>query len=79
MLKPSERWIAQSEVGNPAAIDAKMRSDIPLPIPRSVIISPNHMMRPVPAVIVMTMRRIEYHASLVMSWLHSGAPDEPNN
>ena len=50
--------IAQSEPGNGAAIDVKIRSDMPLPMPRSVMSSPIHMMRPVPAVIVMTMSRM---------------------
>ena len=36
----------------------KMRIDMPLPMPRSVISSPNHMMTAVPAVIVMTMMSI---------------------
>ena len=31
---------------------------MPLPMPLSVMSSPNHMMRPVPAVIVRTMMRI---------------------
>ncbi len=45
-LQPSE--------GSRAAIEVKIRTDMPLPTPRSVIISPNHMITPVPAVIVMT-------------------------
>ena len=43
--------IAQSAVGKPAAIEVKISSDMPLPMPRSVISSPSHMMTPVPAVI----------------------------
>ena len=39
-------------------MDRKMSSDMPLPTPRSVMSSPNHMMRPVPAVMVRTMMRI---------------------
>ena len=35
-------------------IPAKMISEIPLPIPRSVICSPSHMMKQVPAVSVTT-------------------------
>src|SRR2546429_8179015 len=42
-LQPSE--------GSRAAIEVKMRTDMPLPTPRSVIISPSHMMTAVPAVI----------------------------
>ena len=41
---------------------------MPLPMPRSVMSSPIHMMTPVPAVMVMTMSRMAYQASLVMSW-----------
>ena len=36
----------------------KIIRDMPLPTPLSVMSSPNHMMRPVPAVIVRTMMRI---------------------
>ena len=43
--------------GKLAAIDVKMSSDMPLPTPRSVMSSPSHMIRPVPAVMVMTMSR----------------------
>ena len=43
--------------GNWATMEVKMSSDMPLPMPRSVMSSPNHMMRPVPAVMVMTMSR----------------------
>jgi hypothetical protein len=35
-------------------IDEKIRTDMPLPTPRSVMSSPSHMMTPVPAVIVIT-------------------------
>ena len=38
-----------------AAIEEKISSDMPLPMPRSVTCSPSHMMTAVPAVIVMTM------------------------
>ncbi len=34
-----------------------MRMDIPLPMPRSVMSSPSHMIMPVPAVMVSTMSR----------------------
>ena len=52
-----------------------MSSDIPFPMPRSVMSSPIHMMRPVPAVMVMTMSMIAYQESSVMSWLHSATPE----
>jgi len=42
--------------GKDATIDVKMSSDIPLPTPRSVISSPSHMIRPVPAVMASTTR-----------------------
>ena len=41
--------------GMRATIEVKMSSDMPLPMPRSVMSSPSHIMRPVPAVIVTTM------------------------
>ena len=53
--QPRCSLICQSEVGKPAAIEVKISSDMPLPMPRSVISSPSHMITPVPAVIVMTM------------------------
>ncbi len=52
----------------------KISSDIPLPMPRSVMSSPIHMMRPVPAVMVMTISMMAYQASSVMSAVHSGTP-----
>ena len=56
--QPLFSLIAQSEAGKPAAIEVKIMRDMPLPTPLSVMSSPNHMMRPVPAVIVRTMMRI---------------------
>ena len=41
--------------GMRAAIEQKISSDMPLPTPRSVTSSPNHMMTAVPAVMTMTM------------------------
>ena len=38
-----------------AAIEVKIRSDMPLPMPRSVICSPSHMITAVPAVMTSTM------------------------
>ena len=46
-----------SEAGKRATTWVKIRIDMPLPMPRSVISSPNHMITAVPAVIVMTMVR----------------------
>ena len=38
--------------GSPTTMPAKMMSEIPLPMPRSVICSPSHMMKMVPVVSV---------------------------
>ncbi len=48
-------WICQICDGKRAMIEVKISSDMPLPMPRSVISSPSHMMTAVPAVMVMTM------------------------
>jgi hypothetical protein len=48
----------------------KMMSEIPLPIPRSVICSPSHMMKAVPAVRVMTVNR----RKLQPGWSTTAAP-----
>ncbi len=77
--QPRLCWMAMSEVGNAAATDVKMRSDMPLPMPRSVMSSPIHMMRPVPAVIVMTMSMIAYQASFVTSCVQALTLVWPNS
>jgi hypothetical protein len=59
--RPSACWIAHSELGKPAAIEVKISSDMPLPMPRSVISSASHMIRPVPAVRVSTMMTMVGH------------------
>ena len=43
--------------GMRATMPAKMISEMPLPMPFSVIFSPSHMMKAVPAVRVMTVSR----------------------
>ena len=49
-----------SEVGKVATTWVKIRIDMPLPMPRSVISSPSHMITAVPAVMVTTMiRKVE--------------------
>src|SRR5665811_2602149 len=53
--RPLELWIAARDCGKREAIEVKISSDMPLPMPRSVISSPIHMMTPVPAVMVRTM------------------------
>ena len=66
-------------MGKWAAIEVKISSDMPLPMPRSVMSSPIHMMRPVPAVIVMTMRMMAYQVSFVMQVLSTPrTPVVPN-
>ncbi len=49
----------------PATIPAKMISEIPLPIPRSVICSPSHMMKAVPVVRVTTVVRKNMKPALI--------------
>ena len=41
--------------GNPTTMPEKMMSDMPLPMPRSVICSPSHMTKHVPVVSVSTV------------------------
>ncbi|CAB4661957.1 unannotated protein [freshwater metagenome] len=54
-----------------AMIEVKISSDIPLPIPRSVINSPNHMMTAVPAVITVIITKITHTESFgMMASLH---------
>ena len=58
--RPTSPWPCRtdhSEVGKRATTWVKIRIDMPLPMPRSVISSPSHMITAVPAVIVMTMTR----------------------
>jgi len=47
------------EIGSLATMPAKINKDIPLPTPYSVISSPNHIKKIVPAIIVITMAIIE--------------------
>ncbi len=49
---PVRSWsiVFRTPAGKFTTIPAKMISDMPLPIPRSVICSPNHMMKQVPVV-----------------------------
>ena len=57
--------------GITAMIWVKIISDMPLPTPRSVIISPSHMMTAVPSVMVITMVQIVKMEGLGTSvWLH---------
>ena len=43
--------------GRRAAIEVKISSDMPLPMPRSVMSSPSHMTTAVPAIMTITMMR----------------------
>ena len=43
-------------LGMRATMEVKMSRDMPLPMPLSVMSSPSHMIRPVPAVMVTIMR-----------------------
>ena len=45
--------------GKPTTMPAKMRRLIPLPMPRSVICSPSHMMKAVPVVRVSTVMSLK--------------------
>jgi len=46
----SARNVLIRSAGNRATMPMKMMSEMPFPIPRSVICSPSHMMRTVPVV-----------------------------
>ena len=60
--------------GMRAAIEVKISTDMPLPMPRSVISSPSHMITAVPAVMVTTRTRIRNRLSSGM--MSSGAVGE---
>ncbi len=51
-----------------------MSTDIPLPTPLSVMSSPSHMIRPVPAVMVSTMMRIVTMESSTRMFVQPGFP-----
>ena len=51
----SARASTSTAAGKPTTMPAKMMSDMPLPMPRSVICSPSHMMKAVPVVSVSTV------------------------
>ena len=52
---------------------------MPLPTPRSVMSSPIHMMRPVPAVIVRTMSTVAHQAVFEISEEHAAVSVVPNS
>ena len=51
--------------GSPAAMPAKMISEMPLPMPRSVICSPSHITKTVPAVSVIAVMILKAKPGLV--------------
>ena len=51
-------------LGRRATMPAKMMSEMPLPMPRSVMRSPSHMMKAVPAVRVITVMKVNHSVSL---------------
>ena len=57
-------WRDRPQRVGKVAMTVKIRIDMPLPMPRSVISSPSHMIMAVPAVIVMTISRNVAGASL---------------
>ena len=57
--------LSPNAAGNRATIPAKMINEMPFPIPRSVICSPSHIKKPVPAVKVMTVIRRNPHPALI--------------
>ncbi len=65
--------------GKVAAIEVKISSDMPLPMPFSVTSSANHMIRPVPAVSVTIMSSCAHHTSLVSSCLQAATLVGPNS
>ena len=77
--KPRVCQIDHIAAGKVAAIEVKISRDMPLPMPFSVTSSANHMMRPVPAVIVRIMSACAHQASFVSSWLHAATPVVPNS
>ncbi len=56
VIHPCSWKICPSALGNEAAIEVKISRDMPLPMPRSVMTSPIHMMSTQPTVMVTTMR-----------------------
>ena len=54
----ASRQVLKAATGSLATMPAKMMSEMPLPMPRSVICSPSHMRKQVPVVMVImaTMR-----------------------
>jgi len=64
----SPSYHARMPPGNPARMEAKMRSEIPFPIPRFVISSPIHMRSVVAAVSEMTIMMNRLGVSVSAPW-----------
>ena len=74
-VPPATCRIRPPSDGNRDAIEVKIRIDMPLPTPRSVIISPSHMMIAVPAVIVVTtMARLQTDPKMQIITENTGLP-----
>ena len=54
--------------GMSVTMPAKMISEMPLPMPRSVICSPSHMMKAVPVVSEIIVSRRKLHPGSVTTW-----------
>ena len=79
VLIPLVAKIEPIDCGKIDAIEMKISNDMPLPIPRSVMSSAIHMIKPVPAVMVITISRMAYHASLVSNCAQAGSDELPNS
>ncbi len=64
-------------LGSRATMPAKMMSEMPLPMPRSVMRSPSHMMKAVPAVRVITVMKVNHTESLGTTTWSISTPPRP--
>ena len=69
--QPRSLPTAHIVAGKVAMTWVKIRIDMPLPTPRSVMSSPSHMMTPVPAVIVRIMTTT---GKMLLSYTRPGQP-----
>ncbi len=60
--------VSRTPLGKPTTMPAKMMRLIPLPIPRSVICSPSHMMKAVPVVRVSTVMSLKARPGFSTIW-----------
>ncbi len=75
--QPWPIWTCHRAVGKVATTWQKIRIDMPLPTPRSVISSPSHMITAVPAVMVTTMtRNVDVLLSCSSGSSHWSSPPE---